>query len=173
MISSRRPTFTQNASSHSTAPTTKPATSSQPQLSDSTNLTLLSTSSPVPVTTSVPAATKSQPNAARPSVDTQKRVVCSNTRLSYQLPLLSVRYRHTSCSLRVAHPPPLGPSPTTPRTTHNTCRFHSSRRSISPLPLRYPRRKSLSHLPGYHKLYTRSPTRAPAVGGMDRPLCAG
>jgi len=91
MTSSRRPIFTQNASSHSMAQTTKPAISSQPQPSDSTNLTQLSTLSLVPVTTSALAATKSPPNAALPSVGTQKRVICSNTRLSYLLPLRLVR----------------------------------------------------------------------------------
>ena len=43
------------------------------------------------MTISVLAATKSPPNAALHSVDTQKRVVCSNTRLSCPLPLRSVR----------------------------------------------------------------------------------
>lgn len=91
MISTRRPIFTQNGSSRWMAQTTKPVTSLQPQPSDSTNLTQPSISSLVPVTISVQAATKSPRNAALRWVDTQKRVVCSNTRLSYPLPLRSVR----------------------------------------------------------------------------------
>src|SRR5258706_2076495 len=91
MTSTRQPIFTQNGSSRWMAQTAKPATSSQPQPSDSTNLTQPSTSSPVPVTISVLAATKSPRNAALCLEDTQKRVVCSNTRLSYPPPLRSVR----------------------------------------------------------------------------------
>lgn len=58
-----------------------------------------------------------------------------------------------------------------PRTTHNTRRVHSSRCSLPSLPLGYPRCKGLPHLRSRHQLYPRSPTRAPPMGGMDRPLC--
>lgn len=75
-------------------------------------------------------------------------------------------------SLRVAHPPPLTPSANIRRTMHNTRRFHGPRRSFCSLPLGYPRCKSLPHLRGYRKLYTRSPTRTPPVGSMVRPMCA-
>lgn len=124
MISTRRPIFTRNASSLSMAQTTKPVTFSQPQPSDSTNLTQPSTSSPVPVTISVQAAMKLPPNAALHLVDTQKRVVCSNTRLYYLLPLRSVRLSSFQSFLfasltRRYHPTPSPnlQSSTEPRTT--------------------------------------------------------
>jgi hypothetical protein len=154
------------------AQTTKPATCSQLQPSHSTKLTQLSTSSPVPVTTSVLAATKSPPDAVQPSVDTQKRVVCSNTRLYYPLPLPPVRLSSFQSIPLPSLSSPSATPPTIARTTHNSRRVHISRRCFSSLPLRYPRCQSFPHLRGHRKLYTRSSTRTPPVGGMDRPLCA-
>lgn len=180
MISTRRPISTPNASSLSMAQTTKLATCSPLQPSDSTKLIRLSTSSHVPVTTSARAATKSPPNAALRLVDTQKRVVCWNTRLFCLLLLPSVRLSSFQSILLASRRVPelilchfFSNPPTTPRTTHNSRRVHNSRCCFSSLPLRCPRCQSLPHLRGHRKLFTRSPTRTPPLGGMDRPLCAG